>query len=384
MLKDGNKAVRITATLIKSPDSPNKYDQKLLEKTIDGITNVDSLSTEYARPCTINTKSVKDGSKTITTTTTVIPILKMAIDKKPTFLTNIPCKVDTRTVKDGKKECLITTTLAISEDPDDIRNLDSMAKSPNMSDAKPGTFSRETVDDGDDKITVATTRVTIDDVPTKKKGKDKNKDKKPVSETKPGIVTTSMVKEGGKPAILTTTLVPMQGTPKGYETNVLDLLKSGFPGLNTVAEEDCSPCTVTIDTIPEGNKTTTVTKASFKEAKEPEGVPCMVTTKTVKDGKKESLITTTLTISKDKANNQQIQSIPNGFPVMDDARPATFNSETVTEGGEKFKINTTKITEEASKKKGFKGFKGFKGSKDKKPVTENTTWCYDNEISSRR
>ena len=109
-----------------------------------------------------------------------------------------------------------------------------------------------------------------------------------------------------------------------------------------------------------------------------------MTTKTVKDGKKESLITTTLTISKDKANNQQIQSIPNGFPVMDDARPATFNSETVTEGGEKFKINTTKIIEEASKKKGFKGFKGFKGSKDKKPVTENTTWCYDNEIGPRR
>ena len=300
----------------------------------------------------------------------VIPILEVSIDKRPTTLTNIPCKVDTRTVKDGKKECLITTTLAISEDPDDIRKLDSMTKSPNMSDAKPGTFSRETVADGDDKVTVETTRVTVDDVPTKKKGKDKNKDKKPLSETKPGIVTSTMVNEGGKPAVLTTTLVPMQGTPKGYETNVLDLLKSGFPGLNTVAEEDSSPCTVTIDTIPEGNKTTTVTKVSFKEPKEPEGLPCTVTSKTVKDGKKESLITTTLTISKEKANNQQIQSIPNGFPIMDDARPGTFTSDTITEGGKKFKVNTTKITEEVSKKKGFKGFKGFKGSKDKKPVTE--------------
>ena len=238
MLKDGKKAVRLTVTLIKSPDEPTKDDKKLLEQTIDSITDLEKISQDTAKPCTINTKSVKDGNKTITTTTTVIPFEDVQVQEGPASLENVPCKVTTKTVKDGKKECLIMTTLVISQDPEDVRNLASLENGPSMSEANPGTFSRETIEDGDDKISVATTKVTVEDAPSKKKGKDKNKDKKPVSDTKPGIVTTKKVKDRNKPVLLTTTFTPIQGTPKGYESNILDLLRSGFPGFNTVSEED--------------------------------------------------------------------------------------------------------------------------------------------------
>ena len=183
--------------------------------------------------------------------------------------------------------------MVISQDPDDIKNLDALEAGPAMTDGNPGTFSQEAIEEGDDKIVVSTTKVIVEETPSKRKGKKDKKDKKAVSETKPGVVTTHKVKHGNKPAVLTTTLVPIQGTPKGYESNILDLFSAGFPGFNTVSEEDANPCTVTVDTIPEGNQITTITKVTSRETPESQldGLPCTISTKTVKDGKKESLVT---------------------------------------------------------------------------------------------
>ena len=160
---------------------------------------------------------------------------------------------------------MITSVLLNSKDPDDINKVDSFETSPDMQDARPGTFTREITKDGDDDVTVETTKVTAEEIPSKKKGKNKGKDKKPTSETRPGIVTTKKVNHNNKAAILTTTLVPLQGTPKGYENNILDLLSSGFPGFNAVADDEVKPCSVTVDTIPEGNKTLTITKVTSRK-----------------------------------------------------------------------------------------------------------------------
>ena len=374
LIKDGDKATKVTVTLIKTPEGPNKDDKKLLYQTIDGICNLESLPKENAKPCTITTKKVEAGNKTTTTTTTVVSSQDGPTEAKSVLIQNAPCTVTLKTVKDGKRESLITTTLVMSQDPDDFRHLDSMETAPAMADGKPGTMSRETIKDGDERITVTTTRVTTEETASKKKNKGKNKDKKPVSDSKPGIVATMKVKDGNKPAILTTTLVPIQGTPKRYETNILDLMKLDFPGFNTVSEDQVHPCTVTVETIPEGNKTTTITKVTSKEVPISEagreGLPCTVATKTVKDGKKESLITTTLLISQDKADSKQLESIPDGFPIMDDPKSGTFTSETITDDGKTIRVNTTKMSEETPRKKGFKGLRGFKNSKDKKSVSD--------------
>ncbi len=372
LIKDAdNKEIKVTVTLIKTPGGPSNDDAKLLAQTLDGITDVKDLPQEHVKPCTITTKAETQGDRTFTTTVTVIPDDASAMDAEPTKFNNAPCKISAKTLKDGKKECLVTTTLVYSQDPEDIKNVDSLPGAPFLEESHPGTFSREVNMDGEDKVTVATTKVTIEELPLKKKGKSKNKDRRPTSETKPGITMTTKVREGGRPALLMTSLVPLEGAPKGYENNIMGLAKSKFPGMSSISEDEAVPSIVSIDSIPDGNKTTTITRVTTRETPPPEapGQPCIVSTKAIKDGKKEAIVSTTLVISPHKANGNQIKSIPSGFPAMEDSKSGTFNSETSTENGQKITVNTTTVSEEKAKKGGFKPFKGFKSSKDKKTDT---------------
>ena len=383
--KEDDTTTTVTTTLVPVKGLPegNKSNfAKLKEQGFPGF-DIISPDKDSTKPCTVTTNSVKEGKKVTTVTLTEVPDVRKVSDAskslpveiqaeaakiEPEALNNEPCTVTTKTVKDGKKECLITSVLVNSKDLDDISKVDSLETSPDMQDARPGTFTRETAKDGDDEVTVETTKVTAEEIPSKKKGKNKGKDKKPTSETRPGIVTTKKVKHNNKAAVLTTTLVPLQGTPKGYENNILDLLSSGFPGFNAVADDEVKPCSVTIDTIPEGNKTTTITKVTSKDVPEPEleGTPCTISSKTVKDGKKESIVTISLFIDTDKAEKKELDTITDGFPKLDNIKPGTTSSVTTTDDEKITTIHTVRMTDETKSK----GFKGLKRSKDKKTVSE--------------
>ena len=84
-------------------------------------------------------------------------------------------------------------------------------------------------------------------------------DDMPTGVPKPGIQTTKSIKEGDITATFTTTMVPIVDLPDNYTFTSDDIKKGRFPGFDDVPSGDTKACTVTIDNIPEGSKTNTIT-----------------------------------------------------------------------------------------------------------------------------
>ena len=96
-------------------------------------------------------------------------------------------------------------------------------------------------------------------------------------------------------------------------SHLSDIKEGRFPGFDDVPSGDTKVCTVTIDNIPEGNKTNTITTTMVTTRDKPlmiefpgfgnvateDTKPCIVAAKEVKDGPHTTMITTTITSEQD-------------------------------------------------------------------------------------
>ena len=138
-------------------------------------------------------------------------------------------------------------------------------------------------------------------------------DDMPTGKAKPAIQTTKSIKEGDITATVTTTMVPLLDLPDNYTFTSSDIKEGRFPGFDDVPSGDTKVCTVTIDNIPEGNKTNIITTTMVTTRDKPlmiefpgfgnvateDTKPCIVAAKEVKDGPHTTMITTTITSEQD-------------------------------------------------------------------------------------
>ena len=194
-----------------------------------------------------------------------IPVTKpVAIDipgfgEVPTEETK-PCIITTMPIYDGYNTTLKTITIMASRDVPGMdegislswKDIDISTLVNTHQESKPGIYVSKEVGDPNNPITIIGTLVTTDDgtpIP----------DEMPRGQNKPSVVTSKVFKEGDTTTTVTTTMVPVQDLPNDYQFTTGDLRERRFPGFGEMSMEDTKPCSVLFETIPEGNKTTTVT-----------------------------------------------------------------------------------------------------------------------------
>ena len=170
-----------------------------------------------------------------------------------------PCIITTKPISDGYNTTLITTTIIASRDipgkdekiPLSWKEIDISGLVDSPEDCKPGVYVSKDVGDPNNPITIIGALVTTDDgtpIP----------DEMPRGQDKPAIVTSKTFKEGNITTTVTTTMVPVQNLPNDYQFTTGDLRERRFPGFEGMPIDDTKPCSVMVDVIPEGSKTTTI------------------------------------------------------------------------------------------------------------------------------
>ena len=320
--KDGDITTTVTTIMVPIQNVPDNYhftSDDLKENRFPGF---DAIPNGETKACSVAIDNIPEGNKitTVTTATT-------SIDGKPLMIElpgfgNVaaedakPCVVTSKTLKDDDKSTMVTTTVTGYQDipgSDEIIPLDSKSIEiagfvDKPEDSVPGTFVVKPTE-GDKPVVVTGTVVTSEDnvppypIP----------DGMPIGQAKPAIVTTKSTKQGDVTTTVTTIMVPIQDLPDDYNFIPEDIKDGRFPGFDAVPEGDTKTCTVTIDNIPEGNKTNTVTTAIIQPEDKPlmidfpgfgtvatnDTKPCVISAKTVQDGPNTTMITTTVTSTQD-------------------------------------------------------------------------------------
>ena len=110
----------------------------------------------------------------------------------------------------------------------------------------------KTIGDDDNPTTITGTLVTTEDGSSAP-------DVIPRGQDKPAVVSQRAFKDGDVTTTVTTSMVPAEDLPSDYQFTTEDLRKNKFPGFDSMPVEQTKPCSVLIETVPEGNKTTTIT-----------------------------------------------------------------------------------------------------------------------------
>ena len=369
---------------------------------------------EDTKPCSVLVETIPEGNKTTTVTittmqdsSTLIPTeaiphvednLEEIPEKKPATIAipgfgevpsedTKPCIISTKPISDGYNTTLITTTIMASRDvPGKDENVPLSWKDINISgltgtpqDCTPGVFVSKDVGDPNNPITIIGTLVTTDDgtpIP----------DEMPRGQNKPSVVTSKVFKEGDTTTTVTTTMVPMQDLPNDYQFTTGDLRERRFPGFEGMPIDDTKPCSVLVETIPEGNKTTIVTITTMQDSstlipteaiphvednleeipeKKPETITipgfgevpteetkqCIINAQLIKQGDKTTLMTTTIMTSKDVPG--ETEGVPLGWKDIettgfidrpDDSAPGIYVSKKIIEDSKPTTITGTLVT----------------------------------------
>ena len=344
--RDGDVTTTITKTMIPIEDLPSDYQFTTGDLRENKFPGFDSLPVDETQPCSVMFETVPEGNKittiTITTVSTAELIPKEEIPEKelrpeetsirksitidipgfgevPTDETK-PCIISTKPIYDGYKTTLMTTTIMASKDdptneegiPLSWKDIDISGIVDKPEDSKPGIYVIKTIGDDDNPTTITGTLVTTDEgspVP----------DIMPRGQDKPAVVSQRAFRDGDVTTTITTTMVPAEDLPSDYQFTTGDLRENKFPGFDSMPVEQTKPCSVLIETVPEGNKTTTITITTmpvaeliptepipetpeiksttidipgFGEVPSEETKPCIISTKPVYDGYKTTLMTT--------------------------------------------------------------------------------------------
>ena len=377
--KDGDITTTVTTTMVPIQNLPDNYHFTLDDLKENRFPGFDVIPNGETKTCSVAIDNIPEGNKitTVATATT-------SVDGKPLMIElpgfgNVaaedakPCVVTSKTLKDDDKSTMVTTTVTAYQDipgSDETILLDSKSIEiagfvDRPEDYVPGTFVVKPTE-GDKPVMVTGTVVTSEDnVPAYPIPDDM-----PTGQSKPAIVTTKSMKEGDVTATFTTTMVPVQDLPDDYKFTPEDIKDGRFPGFDGVPEGDTKTCTVTIDNIPEGNKTNTVTTTIIQPEDKPlvidfpgfgtvateDTKPCVISAETVKDGPNTTMITTTVTSTQGiPGTDERVPLTPDHIDISrfidrpQDSSPGICVTKTVDDADTPVMITGTLVTSDDNK-----------------------------------
>ena len=401
--RDGDVTTTITTTMVPTEDLPQGYQFTTNDITEGTFPAFGDLPVQQSKPCSVTVETFPAGDKTATVTITTTPsggLLPAEHDEQPSqpAIINIPgfgevpaedtkpCITSTKPIYDGYKTTLMTTTIMASKDdptneegiPLPWKDIDISGIVDKPEDSKPGIYVIKTIGDNDNPTTITGTLITTDEgFPVA--------DVIPRGQDKPAIVTQRAFKDGDVTTTVTTTMVPAEDLPSDYQFTTGDLRENKFPGFDSMPVEQTKPCSVLIETVPEGNKTTTITITTmpvaelipakeiplteaelekkperksatidipgFGEVPSEETKPCIISTKPIFDGYKTTLMTTTIMASKDDPTNEE--GIPLSWKDIDisgivdkpeDSKPGIYVIKTIGDDDNPTTITGTLVT----------------------------------------
>ena len=270
--KDGDVTTTITKTMVPADDLPQDY-QFTTDDVVEGTYPAfGDMPVHQTNPCSVTVETFPAGNKTATVTITTTPSGKL-LPRKPdappvrSAVINIPgfgevpgdetkpCVTSIKPIYDGYKTTLMTTTVMASKDdpgneegiPVPWKDIDISGIIDNQEDSKPGIYVIKTIGDDDNPTTITGTLVTTD--------KDSSvPDAIPRGQDKPAIVSQTAFKDGDVTTTITRTMVPIEDLPSDYQFTTGDLRENKFPGFDTMPVEQTKPCSVLVETVPEGTK----------------------------------------------------------------------------------------------------------------------------------
>ena len=120
-IRDGDKTTTITTTMVPIQDVPDDHKftaSDLKETRFPGFDNIPLGDT---KSCTVKLQNIPDKNKSSLVTTTTVPIQEKSLMIEYPVIGNTfsedakPCLISTETIKDGKNETLVSTTITVSQ-----------------------------------------------------------------------------------------------------------------------------------------------------------------------------------------------------------------------------------------------------------------------------